>query len=223
MRRNLLNRILLVGAITLLGTLTACSAQENRSDKQQPTPAPMGSSRERGTVKQYAHPPDMFIDPAKRYSATLHTTEGDIIIELFASEVPVTVNNFVFLARDGFYDGVKFHRIIENFMIQGGDPTGTGGGGPGYRFADETVTRNYVRGTVAMANAGPNTNGSQFFIVHKDYPLPRNYTIFGLVSEKSSLGTLDEIANTPVEASHRGEPSKPVSDIVITSVTLREE
>jgi cyclophilin family peptidyl-prolyl cis-trans isomerase len=214
-----LNRFLLVGAITLLGTLTACSAQESGSDKQQPTPSP----RERGAIKQYAGPPAMSIDPAKRYSITLHTTEGNITIELFANETPFTVNNFAFLAGDGFYDGVKFHRIIEDFMIQGGDPTGTGGGGPGYRFADEPVTRDYVRGTVAMANAGPNTNGSQFFIVHKDYPLPRNYTIFGLVSEQSSLGTLDKIASTTVQASRKGELSEPISDIVITSVTLREE
>ena len=91
----------------------------------------------------------------------------------------MTVNNFVFLARQGFYDGVTFHRVIPNFMAQTGDPTGTGTGGPGYRFNDEPVTRKYVRGTLAMANAGPNTNGSQFFIVHKDYPLPPNYTIFG--------------------------------------------
>ena len=110
--------------------------------------------------------PAMEIDPSRRYTATLHTTAGDITVDLFADEVPKTVNNFVFLARQGFYDGVIFHRTIDGFMIQGGDPTGSGRGGPGYRFEDEPVSRRYTRGVLAMANAGPNTNGSQFFIVH---------------------------------------------------------
>ena len=99
--------------------------------------------------------------------------------ELFAKDAPQTVNNFVFLARDGFYDGVIFHRVIPGFMIQGGDPTGTGRGGPGYKFEDEPVSQRYERGILAMANAGPNTNGSQFFVMHADYGLPPNYTIFG--------------------------------------------
>ena len=102
--------------------------------------------------------------------------------ELFAKDAPATVNNFVFLAREGFYTNVKFHRIIAGFMVQTGDPTGTGTGGPGYRFKDEPVTRKYSRGTLAMANAGPNTNGSQFFIMHADYALQPNYTIFGQVT-----------------------------------------
>src|SRR5438270_5624151 len=110
--------------------------------------------------------PAMEIDPSRRYTATLHTTAGDITVDLFADEAPQTVNNFVFLARQGFYDGVIFHRTIPGFMVQGGDPTGTGSGGPGYRFADEMVSRPYNRGTLAMANSGSNTNGSQFFIMH---------------------------------------------------------
>src|SRR5262245_38847802 len=107
-------------------------------------------------AQQWSQPPAMSIDPARRYSATLKTTKGDLTVELFASDAPQTVNNFVFLAREGFYDGVKFHRIIKDFMVQTGDPQGTGAGGPGYRFADEPVTRDYEPGIVAMANAGPN-------------------------------------------------------------------
>jgi cyclophilin family peptidyl-prolyl cis-trans isomerase len=121
----------------------------------------------------------MEIDPKARYTATIRTSEGDVGVELFADEAPRTVNNFVFLARQGFYDGVIFHRTIRGFMIQTGDPTGTGRGGPGYRFGDESVRRRYTRGIVAMANAGPNTNGSQFFIMHGDSGLPPNYTMFG--------------------------------------------
>jgi cyclophilin family peptidyl-prolyl cis-trans isomerase len=146
-----------------------------------------------------------------------------MVADLFASEVPVTVNSFVFLSRDGYYDGVKFHRIIKGFMAQTGDPMGTGAGGPGYKFNDEKVTRNYVRGTLAMANAGPNTNGSQFFIVDKDYPLPKNYTIFGLLAGDDSFATLDKISSTPVTTSPSGEQSRPTKDVLITGVTISEE
>src|SRR2546430_5365758 len=118
------------------------------------------------TQSQWNRPPAMEIDPNAEYSADLETSEGTVRIRLLARETPQTVNNFVFLARQGFYDGVIFHRVIDGFMIQTGDPTGTGKGGPGYRFADERVTRRYTKGIVAMANAGPDTNGSQFFIVH---------------------------------------------------------
>jgi len=172
------------------------------------------------TVKQYSEPPGMTIDKNKKYTATIHTTKGDIVVDLFASEAPITVNNFVFLARDGFYDGVRFHRIIKGFMIQSGDPRGDGTGGPGYRFADEPVTRKYVAGTIAMANAGPNTNGSQFFIMHRDYALQPNYTIFGIVTE--GMNVVDAIANTPVKASPSGEMSMPTQDVLITSVDITE-
>lgn len=172
--------------------------------------------------RQYDAPPPMTIDPAKSYRATLHTTLGDIQIELLPGDAPKTVNNFVFLARDGFYDGVRFHRIVKGFMVQTSDPTGTGAGRPGYRLADEPVTRDYRRGTVAMATAGPNTNGCQFFIVHADYPLAKNYTIFGLVTGKSDLEVLDTIAAVPVRASARGEMSDPTEDIRIASVEVVE-
>jgi peptidyl-prolyl cis-trans isomerase B (cyclophilin B) len=131
-------------------------------------------------AKRYSQPPAMQVDPNKRYTATISTDKGDITLELFAAEAPLTVNNFVALARDGFYDGLTFHRVEPGFVIQGGDPVGNGTGGPGYRFKDEPVRRDYRAGTLAMANAGPNTNGSQFFICLEDQPgLPKNYTIFG--------------------------------------------
>ncbi len=171
--------------------------------------------------KQWKSPPEMAIDPAKTYTATLNTSEGAITIELFPAEAPQTVNNFVFLAREGYYDGVPFHRIMKGFMIQTGDPTGTGRGGPGYRFADEPVQRRYTKGIVAMANAGPNTNGSQFFIVHgADAGLPPSYTIFGRVRE--GLDVVDKIAATPVSSSG-GEASKPQREVRIESAQIVEE
>jgi peptidyl-prolyl cis-trans isomerase B (cyclophilin B) len=134
-------------------------------------------------AKRYSAPPAMQIDTNKKYHAVITTNKGDINLELNPAEAPQTVNNFVTLARDGFYDGVKFHRVVPRFVIQGGDPTGTGSGDPGYRFNDESVRRPYKAGTLAMANAGPNTNGSQFFICLEDQPnLPPNYTIFGDVT-----------------------------------------
>ncbi len=114
----------------------------------------------------YSAPPPMTIDTNKQYTATIKTEKGDLVLELFASDVPVTVNNFVFLAREGFYDGITFHRVIPGFMAQGGDPTGRGSGGPGYSFADEFTKHTHVTGALSMANAGPNTNGSQFFITY---------------------------------------------------------
>jgi peptidylprolyl isomerase len=162
----------------------------------------------------------MELDKTKGCQATLHTSDGDIVVNLFTAEDPITVNNFVFLATQGFYNNVPFHRVIKNFMIQTGDPTGTGTGGPGYRFADEPVTRDYTRGTVAMANAGPNTNGSQFFIVQADMTgrLPKNYTIFGEVT--GGMDVVDKIANTQVTTSATGEQSKPVTPITIKSVDV---
>jgi cyclophilin family peptidyl-prolyl cis-trans isomerase len=157
----------------------------------------------------------MEIDPQKQYTATLSTSQGDITIELFPQEAPQTVNNFVFLAGQGFYNGVIFHRTISGFMIQGGDPTGTGTGGPGYRFKDEPVKRRYTRGIVAMANSGPNTNGSQFFIMHADTGLPPNYTIFGQVTD--GLDAVDKIAEAPTGAQDR--PRNPTS---IESVSVQE-
>jgi cyclophilin family peptidyl-prolyl cis-trans isomerase len=169
--------------------------------------------------QKWSQPPAMEIEAGKRYLATLSTTAGEITIELFPQDAPKTVNNFVFLARQGFYDGVIFHRTIKHFMIQGGDPTGSGSGGPGYRFADEKVQRRYTRGIVAMANSGPNTNGSQFFIVHgADVGLPPAYTIFGLV--KDGMDAVDEIATAPTRPG--GEGSSPVTPAKIESVEIEE-
>jgi peptidyl-prolyl cis-trans isomerase B (cyclophilin B) len=134
--------------------------------------------------KQYAAPPPLAIDQNKSYTATFVTSRGDIVADLFPKDAPNTVNNFVFLAREGFYDGTTFHRVIADFMIQGGDPTGTGRGGPGYNFADELKSnpRKHQVGSLSMANAGPNTNGSQFFITHiaTDW-LNGKHTVFGQV------------------------------------------
>lgn len=145
--------------------------------------------------KQYDKPPAMSIDPAKKYRATLNTSPGEIVIELFADRAPRTVNNFVFLARDGFYDGVMFHRVIPDFMAQSGDPTGTGTGGPGYRFEDEfhPELRHDGAGVLSMANAGPNTNGSQFFITFESTPhLNDRHSVFGKVID--GLDVLKKIA-----------------------------
>jgi cyclophilin family peptidyl-prolyl cis-trans isomerase len=166
-------------------------------------------------MKSYASPPARALQPGKRYTAAIETSAGTMKAELFAEEVPNTVNNFVFLAREGFYEGVIFHRVIRGFMIQGGDPTGAGTGGPGYKFADEPVSRPYKRGTLAMANAGKNTNGSQFFVMHADYGLPPNYTIFGRLTGGDDV--LDKIATAQTGSNDR--PSNPVK---IERVTISE-
>ena len=135
-------------------------------------------------MKKYAAPPAMTIDPAKSYTATMETSAGTLVLDLFATDAPMTVNNFVFLAREGFYDGTTFHRIIPDFMAQGGDPADTGSGGPGYQFADEFTHRKHVMGALSMANAGPKTNGSQFFICYKPQPhLNGKHSVFGQLVE----------------------------------------
>lgn len=158
---------------------------------------------------------------SKIYTAVLKTSQGDITVSLSANQTPNTVQNFVTLARKNFYNNTIFHRVIKGFMIQGGDPNGDGTGGPGYRFNDEPFKGEYTRGTVAMANAGPNTNGSQFFIMHQDYALPKNYVIFGKVVE--GIDVVDKIAEAPVEPSATGEESKPVTPVVVSSVEIVEK
>ena len=187
---------------------------ENQNSTMTPTPK---------EIKQYDSPPPLTIDTSKQYTAILNTSKGTMKIKLFASEVPNTVNNFIFLAKEGFYDQTIFHRVIANFMIQGGDPRGDGTGGPGYKFDDEPISRQYIRGTVAMANSGPNTNGSQFFIMHKDYELPEQYVIFGMLEGEESFETLDAIAQTPVTANALGERSQPTHPIVLQSIKVLEE
>jgi cyclophilin family peptidyl-prolyl cis-trans isomerase len=167
-------------------------------------------------VKHYSQAPDLTVDLGTKYAVTLHTNHGDVALDLFPAEAPLAVNSFLFLAKEGFYDGGIFHRVIPGFVIQGGDPTGTGRGGPGYSFRDELGTgRRYSRGILAMANAGPNTNGSQFFICLGDLKLPNQYTIFGQVA--SGMEAVDAIAALPTDAQDR-----PREDAVIRKVTVAE-
>lgn len=164
--------------------------------------------------------PVMQIDKTADYFALLKTSEGDIKIKLYASSTPITVNNFIYLTRKGFYDNTIFHRVVKGFMIQGGDPTGTGTGGPDYRFIDEPFTGQYSRGTIAMARTmAPNTNGSQFFIMHKDYPLSPDYIIFGQVVE--GMDAVDKIAEAETKMNEYGsEKSVPVNPAKILSAEI---
>ena len=170
--------------------------------------------------KVYDKQPDMNLNSDSTYSAIINTNLGEMSVEFFTDDAPLTVNNFVTLSKDGYYDNVIFHRVISGFMIQGGDPSGTGHGDygkfPGYEFEDELNNqRPYEKGILAMANRGPNTNGSQFFIMHADYPLPYSYTIFGKVTE--GLEVIDKIASVETDSA-----DKPTDDIVINTVEIVE-
>ncbi len=169
------------------------------------------------TSKQWASAPPMKIDPKKKYAATLKTDKGDIVVNLFADKAPITVNNFVFLAREGYYDETIFHRVINDFMVQGGDPTGTGMGGPGYKFSDEfhPSLKHDKPGILSMANAGPGTNGSQFFITHVPTPwLDRKHSIFGEISEG-----LDVLFSIPArDPNSRNAPAIHLKSVEITEI-----
>jgi cyclophilin family peptidyl-prolyl cis-trans isomerase len=171
---------------------------------------------------QWKEPPAMTLDPNKSYTATIETSAGNLEVEFYPKDAPKTVNNFVCLAKAGYYDNTPFHRIIKGFVIQGGDPTGTGTGGPGYRFNDEPISKDYLKGTLAMANAGKNTNGSQFFVVTADLrnKLPKSYTIFGQVTD--GMDVVDKLENSPVTVSNSGEQSKPVNPVTLNKVTIHE-
>jgi len=238
-----MNKLLLVLLSALIATAaTACgnkpepspspSATNNQVQgggaTQKPSATPSVSpSASAPAAKKWDKAPEMKIDKNKSYVAEVKTNKGTFKIELFAKDAPKTVNNFVFLAKEGFYDGVIFHRIIESFMIQGGDPTGTGGGGPGYKFEDELKNgHEYEPGIVAMANAGKNTNGSQFFICtgedSKGLNKQPNYTIFGKISE--GMDVVTKIAKTPVGVGMSGkEASSPKEKVTIESVTITEK
>jgi peptidylprolyl isomerase len=180
-----------------------------------PCPAADGSS-ERQT--KFSGPPPMCIDPAKTYTAEMVTSMGSLTIALDPIQAPTTVNSFVFLARYHYYDGIVFHRIIKDFVCQGGDPTGTGRGGPGYQFADELPKAGrYEVGSVAMANAGPNTNGSQFFLIsgQSGVRLPPAYALFGKIVK--GLDVLEAMQNVDTDRNDR-----PKDDVVIQSVTITE-
>ena len=170
--------------------------------------------------KVYDKQPDMNINMDTTYTAVIKTNLGDMTVEFFLDDAPMTVNNFVSLAKDGYYDNVIFHRVISGFMIQGGDPSGTGHGDygkyPGYEFEDELNNqRPYEKGILAMANRGPNTNGSQFFIMHVEYPLPYSYTIFGSVTE--GFDVIDKIASVETDSA-----DKPTDDVIINTVEILE-
>lgn len=217
---------LLAGLLAGCGTKPAPAGDTNASSPPaQQQGASTGSTSE-PSKKTWSSPPEMKIDVNKTYTATVTTSKGAFTIELFAKDAPKTVNNFVFLAREGFYNNVTFHRIIQSFMVQTGDPLGTGTGGPGYKFEDELKSPyKYEPGIVAMANAGPNTNGSQFFICtgedSKNLNSMPNYTIFGKVVE--GMDTVQKIAATPVEKGAEPTPSKPKEKVVIQSVAITEK
>ena len=165
-------------------------------------------------TKQWSKAPEMVIDTQKNYTATIKTDKGELILELFADKTPKTVNNFVFLAREGFYDNTIFHRVISNFMVQGGDPTGSGTGGPGYRFSDEfhPALKHDKAGMLSMANAGPSTNGSQFFITHVPTPwLDNHHSVFGQLT--SGMDVLLSIP--PRDPQHPEYPGVKITSIVI--------
>lgn len=174
-----------------------------------------------GSTNEPMKKTNQIIDTKTTYSAKVTTSKGVFTIELSQGEAPKTVNNFISLAKKGFYNNTIFHRVMKGFMIQGGDPTGTGRGGPGYQFEDEKFSGSYTRGTVAMANSGPNTNGSQFFVMHADQDLPPSYTIFGHVTE--GLDVIDAIASQEVTYGDSGEQSTPVNPVKITSVEITPE
>ncbi len=209
----------------IIGLIFVISSKSPRDDSQQ-------IANNLNPVQSYRTPtnmptptssnlPTMIINSQTQYTAVLVTSAGKISILLDNMHTPITANNFVYLARKNFYNNTIFHRVISGFMIQGGDPSGNGTGGPGYTFADEPFSGSYTRGTVAMANSGPNTNGSQFFIMHQDYGLPPNYVIFGHVT--AGLDVVDKIATAPVEAGPSGENSKPVNPVKILSVEIIEK
>jgi len=211
-----MKKIILLALITFI----SCS---NESDTLNES-VQLNSNEQEGDVlsnnKVYDSMPEMNIDISKKYTAVIKTSMGDMSIEFFTEDAPMTVNNFINLSRDGYYDNVIFHRVISGFMIQGGDPSGTGHGEmgkyPGYKFEDELNNqRSYDKGILAMANAGPDTNGSQFFIMHVNYPLPYQYTIFGFVTD--GLEVIDKIASVET-----GDGDKPINDVVIESVEVKE-
>lgn len=205
--------------LTLISFISCSNESDTLNESVQ-----LNANEQEGDVlsnnKVYDSMPEMNIDISKKYTAVIKTSMGDMSIEFFTEDAPMTVNNFINLSRDGYYDNVIFHRVISGFMIQGGDPSGTGHGEmgkyPGYKFEDELNNqRSYDKGILAMANAGPDTNGSQFFIMHVDYPLPYQYTIFGFVTE--GLEVIDKIASVET-----GDGNKPINDVVIETIEVKE-
>jgi cyclophilin family peptidyl-prolyl cis-trans isomerase len=204
----------LLSALVLL-LMPACGGEEEEGPTPGVASPTAAGSEEPAAVKTYEAPPPMTIDPEKSYTAVIKTEKGDIRIELFAADAPQTVNNFVFLARDGFYDGVTFHRVIPDFMAQAGDPTGTGAGGPGYTIPDEFSERTHEAGVISMANTGePNSGGSQFFITYTpQHHLDGHHSVFGRVVE--GMEVVEAI--TPRES-----PNEPPGDRILTIEIIEE-
>ena len=168
------------------------------------------------SAQKWDAPPEMIIDPAETYQAVMTLDSGEVVIELLTDVAPITVNNFVFLAREGFYDGTTFHRVIPGFVAQGGDPTGTGTGGPGYQFQDELSEVPFEQGIVGMANAGPNTNGSQFYLMLDAAPhLTNRYTAFGRVTE----GLENVLSITPIDPMSATQPGDEIISVVVESAS----
>jgi cyclophilin family peptidyl-prolyl cis-trans isomerase len=223
----------LLACLTAAALIAGCSGGSSETAPPQPKPPVKENSKEPAQPpgptgeKKYATPPAMQIDKNKKYQAVISTTMGDITVELFAKDAPITVNNFVFLAKDKFYDGLTFHRVIKDFMIQTGDPLGNGTGGPGYNFEDELNNGHvYEPGVVAMANAGANTNGSQFFIGSgddvKNLKHTPYYTIFGKVI--SGMDVVKKIESVKVKNNPlTGEASMPADPIKIKTITIQEK
>jgi len=193
------------------------SAIDNRRRSVNSTPRKLKPG-EHDMAKQYSAPPKMTIDPKKSYSATIDTTEGAITLDLYPQDAPNHVNSFIFLANEGYYDGVIFHRVIPGFMIQGGDHTGTGTGGPGYQVKAEFNSRKHERGVLSMARSNdPNSAGSQFFICHGEASfLDRQYTAFGKVT--SGMDVVDKIVNAP-----KGSNDRPHNPTKINKITVTEK
>ncbi|MEK7653508.1 MAG: peptidylprolyl isomerase [Patescibacteria group bacterium] len=211
------NKLILASIFSIAVLLSGCGTQtdNNNNAAQNTNTQPENTNQTQSTM------PENIIDQTKTYTAVLHTEQGDIEIALDAKGTPITANNFVWLAKKSFYNNTVFHRVVNGFMIQGGDPTGTGMGGTGYKFNDEPFTGEYTRGTVAMANSGPNTNGSQFFIMQKDMALEKNYVIFGHVTK--GMEVVDKIATAPTTLGSDGAMSKPVTPVKINSVDIIEK
>jgi cyclophilin family peptidyl-prolyl cis-trans isomerase len=225
-----LQRILFVLALLVAAAMLASGCGDDSGSDDDGGGSTSGARQASGSMPEdpadrngmYDEAPTEKLDPRQSYVVEMETDKGTFDITVDPKAAPIAASNFVFLVKEGFYDGTVFHRIIKDFMIQGGDPTGTGTGGPGYELQDDPVKGEYTPGTVAMANAGPNTGGSQFFIVHGTaVDLPKDYVIFGKV-DKDGMKVVDEIANVEVEVSETGEPSKPVDEVKVVSATLKE-
>jgi cyclophilin family peptidyl-prolyl cis-trans isomerase len=223
--------------VAAIGLSAACNqatspAAKSQAEQSPPKPADARPAEQKPAAaaasgkpasKSYSNPPPMSIDQNKKYTALIKTSMGDMTAELYPKDAPNTVNNFVFLSKEGFYNGVIFHRIVKDFMVQTGDPTGTGRGDPGYKFADELKgPQTYTKGTLAMANAGPNTQGSQFFICHGPGAerLPKNYSIFGKLT--GGVDVLDKIAGVQVRPGPGGENSQPLEPPKIDTIQITE-